>query len=34
MQQDFYDEVGDLPAVQSAWETGELADDAQLADLR
>ena len=29
-QQAFYDEVGDLPAVQSAWETGELADDPQL----
>lgn len=29
-QQDFYDEVGDLPAVQAAWETGELADDPQL----
>ena len=26
----FYDEVGDLPAVQAAWETGELADDPQL----
>ena len=29
-QQAFYDEVGDLPAVQSAWETGELAEDPQL----
>ncbi|WP_432476693.1 sugar ABC transporter substrate-binding protein [Nocardioides sp. GXQ0305] len=29
-QQAFYDEVGDLPAVQSAWETGELAEDEQL----
>ena len=29
-QQAFYDEVGDLPAVKSAWETGELADDPQL----
>jgi multiple sugar transport system substrate-binding protein len=29
-QQAFYDEVGDLPAVQSAWESGELADDPQL----
>ena len=29
-QQGFYDEVGDLPAVQSAWDTGELADDPQL----
>lgn len=29
-QQDFYDEVGDLPAVQAAWDTGELADDPQL----
>ena len=26
----FYEEVGDLPAVQSAWETGELAEDEQL----
>ena len=30
VQQAFYDEVGDLPAVKSAWETGELADDPQL----
>jgi multiple sugar transport system substrate-binding protein len=30
VQQDWYDEIGDLPAVQSAWETGELADDPQL----
>ncbi|MEJ7794085.1 MAG: sugar ABC transporter substrate-binding protein [Nocardioides sp.] len=29
-QQAFYDEVGDLPAVQSAWEGGELAEDPQL----
>jgi multiple sugar transport system substrate-binding protein len=29
-QQAFYEEVGDLPAVQSAWETGELAEDEQL----
>ena len=29
-QQGFYDEVGDLPAVKSAWDTGELADDPQL----
>jgi len=29
-QQAFYDEVGDLPAVQSAWESGELAEDPQL----
>ena len=29
-QQAFYDTVGDLPAVKSAWETGELADDPQL----
>jgi len=29
-QQGFYDEVGDLPAVQSAWESGELAEDPQL----
>lgn len=29
-QQAFYEEVGDLPAVQSAWEGGELADDPQL----
>jgi multiple sugar transport system substrate-binding protein len=26
----FYDEVGDLPAVQSAWDSGELADNPQL----
>lgn len=30
VQQDFYDEVGDLPAVQEAWETGELSTDPQL----
>ncbi|MGB0101178.1 MAG: sugar ABC transporter substrate-binding protein [Nocardioides sp.] len=29
-QQGFYDLVGDLPAVQEAWETGELAEDPQL----
>lgn len=29
-QQAFYDEVGDLPAVQAAWGSGELADDPQL----
>jgi multiple sugar transport system substrate-binding protein len=29
-QQSFYDLVGDLPSVQSAWDTGELADDPQL----
>ena len=29
-QQAFYDEVGDLPAVQSAWDSGELADNPQL----
>lgn len=29
-QQAFYDEVGDLPAVQSAWDSGALADDPQL----
>ena len=29
-QQAFYEEVGDLPAVQSAWESGELAEDEQL----
>ena len=29
-QQAFYDEVGDLPAVTAAWESGELADDPQL----
>ena len=31
VQQDFYGEVGDLPSVQSAWETGELSTDEQLA---
>jgi multiple sugar transport system substrate-binding protein len=30
VQQDFYDEVGSLPSVQAAWESGELADDPQL----
>lgn len=30
VQQDFYDEVGDLPSVQSAWDTGELSTDPQL----
>jgi len=29
-QQGFYDLVGDLPAVQAAWDTGELAEDPQL----
>lgn len=29
-QQGFYDTVGDLPAVQAAWDTGELAEDPQL----
>jgi multiple sugar transport system substrate-binding protein len=29
-QQGFYEEVGDLPAVKSAWDSGELADDPQL----
>ncbi|MDT0184260.1 sugar ABC transporter substrate-binding protein [Microbacterium sp. ARD31] len=29
-QQDFYDEMGDLPAVSSAWDSGELAEDPQL----
>lgn len=29
-QQAFYDEVGDLPAVRSAWESGDLAEDPQL----
>ena len=29
-QQDFYDEMGDLPAVSEAWDTGELAEDPQL----
>lgn len=29
-QQDFYDTVGDLPAVQEAWESGELSSDPQL----
>jgi multiple sugar transport system substrate-binding protein len=29
-QQGFYEEVSALPAVQSAWESGELADDEQL----
>ncbi|MFC7492802.1 MULTISPECIES: sugar ABC transporter substrate-binding protein [unclassified Nocardioides] len=31
VQQDWYDEIGDLPAVHEAWETGDLADDPQLA---
>jgi multiple sugar transport system substrate-binding protein len=30
VQQDFYDEVGSLPSVQAAWESGELAEDPQL----
>lgn len=29
-QQAFYEEVGDLPAVPAAWESGELAKDPQL----
>lgn len=29
-QQAFYDEVGDLPAVKSAWESGDLSSDEQL----
>ena len=29
-QQDFYDTVGDLPAVKAAWDSGELAEDPQL----
>lgn len=29
-QQAFYEEVGDLPAVQAAWETGTLAEDPKL----
>ncbi len=29
-QQAFYDELGDLPAVQSAWDSGDLAEDPQL----
>jgi multiple sugar transport system substrate-binding protein len=29
-QQSFYDLIGDLPSVQSAWDTGKLADDPQL----
>ena len=30
VQQDFYDAVGDLPAVKESWESGRLADDPQL----
>jgi multiple sugar transport system substrate-binding protein len=30
VQQDFYDAVGDLPAVKAAWDSGELAEDPQL----
>ncbi len=30
VQQDFYEAVGDLPAVKEAWETGDLANDPQL----
>ena len=30
VQQDWYDTMGDLPSVQSAWESGALADDEQL----
>ena len=33
-QQDFYDEVGDLPAVQAAWDTGKLSDRPAAAGLR
>ncbi|WP_374456168.1 sugar ABC transporter substrate-binding protein [Nocardioides sp.] len=29
-QQDFYEEMGDLPAVSAAWDSGELAEDPQL----
>ena len=29
-QQDFYDTVGDLPSVKSAWDTGKLSTDPQL----
>ena len=29
-QQDFYDEMGDLPSVSAAWDSGELAEDPQL----
>jgi len=29
-QQDFYGEVGDLPSVQAAWDTGKLSTDPQL----
>lgn len=31
VQQQWYDTLGDLPSVQSAWETGALAEDEQLA---
>lgn len=30
VQQDFYDAVGDLPAVQESWKSGKLAEDEQL----
>ena len=30
VQQDWYDTLGDLPAVKSAWESGKLAEDPQL----
>ncbi|MGH3386145.1 MAG: sugar ABC transporter substrate-binding protein [Nocardioidaceae bacterium] len=30
VQQDWYTTLGDLPAVQEAWETGKLADDERL----
>lgn len=30
VQQDFYDTVGDLPAVKQAWKSGDLANDEQL----
>lgn len=30
VQQDWYTTIGDLPAVEAAWESGEIADDPQL----
>ncbi len=30
VQQDFYDAVGDLPAVEESWKSGKLAEDEQL----
>ncbi|HSE71844.1 MAG TPA: sugar ABC transporter substrate-binding protein [Nocardioidaceae bacterium] len=30
VQQDWYDTIGDLPAVQAAWDSGTLAEDPQL----